>query len=234
MDHIHGVYDTDPHFSIDARSRIITDLSATQTSLMQYDHNSVRITFEIPREIDGHDMSKCNQVEIHYVNVGTNSQRNSGLYEVDDLKVDDNNDNTITCTWLISRNATSLVGSLSFLLRFMCTSGDIVDYVWNTAVYSAISVGNGMNNSTSVATQYADILQSWYNELLGAGSSVLSKIEDETRQSVTNILKNEAVPVLEREIKAKKDDALTAIQTQKDEIVAQVLERLPRAEGASF
>lgn len=66
MAHKHSVYDTDPHFAIDPITRAITNQSTTKTQLMQYDHNSERFTFEIPRLVDGHDMKLCDKIEIHY------------------------------------------------------------------------------------------------------------------------------------------------------------------------
>lgn len=220
MAHAHDVFDRDPHFVIDADTRTITDLSETGTSLMQYDHNSERITFEIPREIDDHDMSECDRVEIHYINIGTNGVRNTGLYEVDDLTADVDEDgyDVAKFTWLISQNATSLDGTLSFMIRFVCSSDGNYDYVWSTAIYNKISVGTGMNNAETIATQYADILARWYNELLAMGDQVGTDM----------------ATALAAEIEDEKQAAIETIQVQADEIVNLVLERLPRAEEASF
>ena len=68
MSHIHSVYDGDTHFKIDPVTRQIENTSG-KVILMQNDHNSERFTFEIPRTIDGHDMSQCNAVEVHYINI---------------------------------------------------------------------------------------------------------------------------------------------------------------------
>lgn len=176
MAHIHDVYDTDPYFVIDADTRGITDLSEVKTSLMQYDHNSERITFEAPREIDAHDMSECNRVEVHYINIGTNGQRNEGVYEVDDMTVPEDDTDVVMFTWLVSQNATMHSGSLSFMIRFICTTDGAFDYVWNTAIYSGIPIGNGMDNAAVIVTQYADILGAWYNQLVSAGSQAVLDI----------------------------------------------------------
>lgn len=68
MPHSHSIYDTDKHFLIDPSTRSITALSDKLT-LIQYDHNCERYTFEIPRIIEGHDMSDCDSVEIHFDNI---------------------------------------------------------------------------------------------------------------------------------------------------------------------
>lgn len=57
MSHNHPILDNDPHFKIDKETRMIKDQSQTASILMQGDHNSERYTFEMPRYIDGHDMS---------------------------------------------------------------------------------------------------------------------------------------------------------------------------------
>ena len=171
MAHIHGVYDTDMRFSIDPITRAIKNESINaKTKLVQYDHNSERFTFELPRYIDGHDMSVCDLVQVHYINIGSGGNKSNGLYEVDDLQVSPENEEFVICSWLISQNATKFVGSLNFLLRFICTENGVTfDYIWNTAIYSAIVVVEGINNSEVIVEQYADVLEQWKKELEAAG-----------------------------------------------------------------
>lgn len=158
MAHKHSVYDTDAHFKIDGVTRAVKNDSATKTVLVQHDHNSERFTFELPRYVDGHDMSLCNVVQIHYINIESNRARSySGVYEVDDLQVSPDSDDVVICSWLISRNATQFVGNLSFVIRFACIS-DENDYVWNTAKHTNIFVTEGIYNGEAVAEEYADIL----------------------------------------------------------------------------
>ena len=49
MPHLHPLYDSDPHFSINADTRIITYTSPEKLILIQGDHNSEIVTFDIPR-----------------------------------------------------------------------------------------------------------------------------------------------------------------------------------------
>ena len=133
MSHIHNVTDCDNKFIIDGISRTIKNASTSKTTVMQFDHNSEVFTFELPRYIEGHDMTECNRVEVHYLNIDSiTKQENEGVYLVDDLSVNADDDTKITCSWTISQNATQLVGSLNFLLRFICLTDDVIDYVWNT------------------------------------------------------------------------------------------------------
>lgn len=173
--HEHPVTDFDAYFIIDPITRKIENTSG-KTILMQYDHNCERFTFEIPRinSLDGHDMSQCNVVQIHYLNATSNgANKTSGVYEVDDLRTSaDENADTVLCSWLISRNATQYVGTLSFVVRFACVSDNgTVDYAWSTAVYSGISVSSGIYNGDVVVEEYADILEQWRQELFSGSSS---------------------------------------------------------------
>lgn len=214
MGHAHNVYDADPYFVIDADTRVITDLSETGTSLMQYDHNSERLTFEIDRKVDEHDMSKCDRVEVHYINIGTNGKRSEGVYPVDDLIVDSEDDQIVKFTWLVSQNATMYAGSLSFAIRFSCTTDGVFDYVWNTDIYNKISIGKGLDTASAVVTQYADVLQAWYNEFIAAGNDGVARIENAT----TNAL---------AEIEKAKDDMIGGLS--EDEFVAMITEEATKA-----
>mgnify|MGYP003292221660 CR=1 FL=1 len=163
----HSVYDTDTHFSIDSATRALTNEALQKTSLIQNDHNSERFTFELPRFVEGHDMAKCDAVQVHYINIDAQTKEQSrGLYEVDDLQTSPEDDQVVICSWLISHNATQYVGSLNFLLRFACVGeGGVLSYVWNTAVYSGISVSNGIYNGDVIFEENIDILEKWREEL---------------------------------------------------------------------
>ena len=160
MGHKHSVYDTDTHFMIDSLTRAVKNASATKTMVVQHDHNSERFTFEIPRYVDGHDMSTCNVVQVHYINIDASTKAQKvGIYEVTDLQNSPEDNEVVICSWLISGNATQYVGNLSFVVRFSCVADDgTIDYAWNTAVHSAVSVTTGIFNGDVIAEEYADIL----------------------------------------------------------------------------
>ena len=181
LSHIHDVYDTDNKFIVDGVSRSIKNASTSKTMVMQFDHNSEVFTFEVPRYIEGHDMSECNRVKVHYLNIDTvTKQENEGIYLVNDLTVNSEDETKLTCSWLISQNATQLVGNLNFLLRFICLTDDVIDYVWNTSIFSGIYVSKGIYNSDIVAEQYIDTIKAWENRLKvvenSIGSSGISPI----------------------------------------------------------
>ena len=145
MAHKHDVLDTDGRFVIDPKTRVITDVSAETPLIIQYDHNSERLTFELPRFIDGHDMLLCNLVEVHFKNVEYNKFHTAqGVHESNDLQVSADDDSKLTCSWLIPQDATRYNGDLFFSLRFVCVDGANLDYVWSTATYSSLKVSEGI------------------------------------------------------------------------------------------
>lgn len=166
MAHLHSIYDTDKHFKIDPITRNITTESPKMT-LMQYDHNSERFTFEIPRFIEGHDMSLSDSVRIHYINIGaTSTDRQSGVYEVDDVQISPDGGDVVIFSWLISRNCTQFNGTLNFAIRFNCMTNEELDYSWGTGIFAGIKVSNGLDNSEVVIDSYVDILEQWKRDFL--------------------------------------------------------------------
>lgn len=201
MSHTHGVYDTDARFVINPVTRQIKNESSKKTTLIQFDHNSERFTFEVPRHIEGHDMSICNKVDIHYINVDAKTKQEfKGVYFVDDLRIADDADDAdvVICSWLIDGGATRLVGKLSFVVRFCCTEGTKVTYAWNTAVAS-VDVSTGIDASDAVVADYSDVLEKWKAELFNAGYinadtmqaniANLSGALDVERKRIDNIVK---------------------------------------------
>lgn len=142
MGHKHSLYDTDPHFKINPVTRQIDNTSG-KIVLMQRDHNSERFTFEIPRHIDGHDMSVCNEVEVHFINMDNSTkEKNSDKRTLTDLQLAPDDESVVICSWQIDEDATAYAGSLAFMLRFACMADDgaTTDYAWHTAAYDAITV----------------------------------------------------------------------------------------------
>ena len=179
MAHIHDVYDQDNHFIIDPITRDIASQSE-KISITQYDHNSERFTFEIPKIIEGHDMSLCDKVRVHFINIGSNrSNVSEGVYEVDDIRVPSDDSDMLLFSWLISRAATEYSGKLFFSIRFYCISDDnIVDYSWATSIFTGVKIHNGIDNSEAITEDYVDILEQWKSEIAIKIDDIDSKIEN--------------------------------------------------------
>ena len=144
MAHLHSVYDTDLHFKIDAITRVITNQATLKTKLIQYDHNSERFTFEIPRYVDGHDMMLCNEIRVHFINAGSARQQRKDVYPVYDAQLSPADSKVVIFSWLISQNATRYAGTLNFLVQFSCVQDDgTIDYTWHTDIYKGIVVSTG-------------------------------------------------------------------------------------------
>ena len=166
MSHNHNIVDTDKLFIVDPFTRTINTDSGNKIAIMQYDHKSERLTFQIPRMIEGHDMSLSDVVQVHYTNTSTgtsisNRQQSPGIATLTDLRTSPDDEDTLICSWLISQHATQYAGTLSFLLKFICTGeadSDELEYVWHTNICSYINVLPGLNNSDDIATVYPDVL----------------------------------------------------------------------------
>lgn len=160
MSNTHGVIDTDVHYKIDGITRTVTNIDETKRMLVQGDHNSERLTFEMPRHFDGHDFSQCNAVQIHFENKGiSGANKSSDIYDVDDLHISSEDEEVVILTWLVHGNATKYVGTLDFTIRFACIKDDgSLEYAWNTTTFKGITIEPGIFVSDNIEEEYPDIL----------------------------------------------------------------------------
>ena len=166
MAHEHIMRDVDKRFIIDTVNKTVIAPEHNIPVLSQYDHNSEYITFEADRFVEGHDLLKCDKVEVHYNN--TNGRATSkGLYEALDLRIDPDDNSKVMFTWIVSEMATQYAGKLHFIVSFVCTDeGDLL-YRWNTRINSNILVSDGINNTEYIESTYADVLAMWKQDLFG-------------------------------------------------------------------
>jgi hypothetical protein len=208
------VFDTDEKFIIDSATRAISNSREKPFQLIQHDHNAEKFSFVCDRYVEGHDMSLCNKVEIHYDNIESSKRRTShGLYEVQDFRVDPTDDNKVIFTWLISGNATLYNGTLVFLVSFACVEGTEVTYRWNTSVNNSTIILTGLNNSDNIANIYADILENWKKDLFGVGDT------EEARLSA-------AAEKLLADLKVSGEHAVTTAKEKLDEVVTKANQSL--------
>lgn len=147
MGHMHEVIDFDEKLTIDPVTRTITNHSDPIKKVMQGDHNCERVTFRLPRRIDGHDMRLCNLVRVQYTNIGEDNTRFSGFEDITDLAVDPENDEYVICSWLISGKATRLAGPLNFGIQFACVDSGYITYSWNTAICNHVTISPSLDCS---------------------------------------------------------------------------------------
>lgn len=183
-----AVSDSDPHFVINPITREIEPSNPIKNKLIQYDHNSERFTFEIPKYIEGNDMTTCNTIQVHFLNISKNGQlTNGGVYIADDMMVEvqvdplsGTSEEKIVFSWLISEEATRLGGSLNFAIRFAKVTGEVVEYDWHTEIFTSILISKGLSNAPSIVSENTDILEKWKKELF---DKVFSATYDEYRKA---------------------------------------------------
>ena len=226
------VLDRDPHFRVDPNTRKIEYMSSDSLVLIQGDHNSERVTFAVPRYVEGHDMSECNTIQVHYINMSSANKatKSSGIYEVDDVQIDPNDEYTVLFTWLLSQGTTLHVGSLNFVLRFACTEGSSVLYSWNTAVYSQINILETIDNINNMPTAYTDVLENWYAELMMAGE-LGKNVVNQTKDKALAEIAVEKEQCLEEIAKAETDaiEHIGAVEVIR-EIEQDILDNIDAAE----
>ena len=171
--HEHDVLDNDRHFIINPNTREIINQSDKKT-LVKSDHNSEIFTFEMPRYVEGHDMTLCNVNEVHYINLGAGNDKgktSNGLYQIEDLQVDTENEEKVVFSWVIKGNATKYEGTLQFKIKFKCVNNNAeITYLWNTLINKELSVGEDINNTDYVEEMYADVLEQWKQDFISSGA----------------------------------------------------------------
>lgn len=180
MSHSHSVRDSDRHFFIDPSTRSITNYSG-KAVLSQYDHDSERFTFEVPRYIEEHDMSLCDRIEVHYTNITRNKkEQNNDVYIVSDMTFDND---TVFFDWLVSSNATGLIGSLKFSVTFLCHDEDgKTVYNWGTDIFTDVTVIERLRNTPIVLENNPDLIEGIKQDIydtIGNPEQIVSRVEVE-------------------------------------------------------
>ena len=194
MAHTHAVIDSDNHFIINPVTREITN-NSKKVKLMQGDHASEIFTFEIPRYVDGHDMSLCNKIAIHYINIGK-SGSNPDVHIVEDASVDDAEENLVF-SWLIYRTATKYPGTLNFLIKFSCITDGVIEYQWNTDIFKGITISAGIDNEETLVEEYSDVFQKWKDDTLAEVQQYVDESFSNDEDIVSMMLELDALPIVQ-------------------------------------
>lgn len=185
MEHKHGVFDSDTRFSINPITRQIRNDSNRKIVLIQNDHKSEVFTFECPRTVEGHDMSLCNEVEVHFLNISSDKKREkSGFVTLEDFRVDPEDNSKVVCSWEIDINSTRLAGSLNFLLFFKCKEDDVITYGWHTAIYEGIFIAKGINADESFESDYVDVIERWKAKVMAHFTAELAAWKENTAAEI--------------------------------------------------
>ena len=144
---------TEPHIVIGA-DRVIEVPDELKRIAVQFDHNIETVTFDCPRYWDGNDMSKMKI----YINYKTPDNR-VGSYHSDEVTVDTSDTNIMHFTWTISKNVTSVKGTLSFLVCIKKTdaSGNEINH-WNSELNREMTISEGLECAETILDDYPDII----------------------------------------------------------------------------
>lgn len=189
MAHTHPVIDSDYRFVINSTTREISTTS-DKLELIQGDHQSERITFEIPKIVEGHDMSLSDRIEVHYINIDRRTNATSrDVYIIDDAAVDGDK---LTFSWLVSGNATKYHGRLNFIILFECLDPDgNYTYKWNTEICKLLTIGEGISNTSAVIEDHSDILEKFKKEILEeAGEKSIQPDWNQNDKTAADYVKN--------------------------------------------
>lgn len=140
MAHKHPVTDSDVRFIINPYTRVLRDTTPEAKTIMRGDHNAEIFTVEMPRIIEGHDMTQCDIAQVWFKN-----GENEGFLPITDLQALDEDPDTLVFSWQVHRLATQYVGELAFMFYFACTDSENVGelaYEWHTIPFTRISIKN--------------------------------------------------------------------------------------------
>jgi hypothetical protein len=157
MAHKHPVTDNDVRFIINPYTRTLRDTTPEAKTIMRGDHNAEIFTFEMPRIIEGHDMTQCDIAQVWFKN-----GENGSFDDILDLQVSMEDSETLIFSWKIPRRATQIPGTLSFMFYFACTgeNGDL-DYEWHTNLFTKTTVKDHLMFKSDV-----DMLQELVNDYI--------------------------------------------------------------------
>ena len=128
------------------------------------DHDSVLIAFEMPRYVNGYDMSaEENSIQIHYVNISCEdtTKHSAGFDKAEDITV---KDDIVSFCWRVSANATKYAGTLSIGItfeRYEEIEEEVREiYSWSTAPYGKIIVCDSMDSTEeAIESAYSYLIE---------------------------------------------------------------------------
>lgn len=141
------------------------------------DHDSVLIEFEMPRYVNGYDMSaEENSIQIHYANISCEdtTKRSKGFDGAENITVKENEEteeDIVSFCWRVPSGATKYAGALSFGItfeRYEKIDDEMQEiYSWSTAPYGKTIVCDSMDNTK-------ETMDSAYNYLIETCNSLIA------------------------------------------------------------
>lgn len=180
------------------------------------DHKSVSVIFEMPRYVDGLDLSEDEYIiQIHFVNLSEDGKNYSkGISEAISREIEGDN---LSFAWLVDNRATRYAGVVSVSItieKYASVDGKAEEvYSWSTAPYGNTKVWDSYDNSSSMTEQEYDYLVATVNTLVTLSlqnklSEAEKNIDDKVTQAKDYI--DDKVTTAEKNI----DDKVATAQTQ--------------------
>ena len=121
---------------------------------VQFDNNVRTVTFDCPRYSDGRDLSTM-VICINYLL----PNGDPGIYIVDAVKVDENDNTLMHFDWIIEEYVTKVNGTLSFLVCAKKTKSDGTnENHWNTELNQEMTISKGLNCGEQIVDQNPDVI----------------------------------------------------------------------------
>lgn len=132
----------EPHIVVNS-DRTITVPDELKSIAAQFDHNIETVVFDCPRFWDGNDF-KDMSVYIIYMR----GDDEPGMYECNDVTVDETDDKIMHFSWLISGDVTAVAGKISFLVSIKQTDeAGLLLKRWNSFRCNECTIRKGINVS---------------------------------------------------------------------------------------
>ena len=136
-----SVKDSGEYFVINPTLRKVTVPHAHKAIGTVGDHNSEQVTFECPKTIDGHDVSKCAR---HYV-TWVNADGDIGHDELQMVQVNQGTEGKIYLSWTIRNPLTVARGVIRFSIHF-----EDAEYRWSTTTCKDCDILDSINSVLGV------------------------------------------------------------------------------------
>lgn len=136
--------------------RVVNVPASLRKIAVQYDHNVETVTFKCPRYWDDVDMFDM----IPFINY-MRPDGGLGSCECTNKRIDDTDESVMYFDWTLTRNVTSMHGSLKFLVCIK--NADSVNGQtnhWNSELCTDMYISEGLESDKDAVTNYPDVITS--------------------------------------------------------------------------
>lgn len=174
------------------------------------DHNSVQIIFELPRYVNGYDMSdEKNLIHIHFVNLSEDGENYSkGVAEAISREIEDDK---LSFAWLVDDRATKYAGVVSVgisVKQYDDIDGQVQKkYSWSTTPYGKTVVWDSHDNTAEAVEREYDYLVATVNTLVTLSlqnklSEAEMNIDNKVAQAQSQLVSHTTSAIIEFDRKA--------------------------------